>query len=465
MKKKQTSSILVIEDDPVFRNIIKTYLNKKYTLFLAETPSEGFKLLKEENIDIVICDYLLPELSGLEFLEAMKKKCPGIELILISNAGDMDTVIESLRKGASDYLRKPFDASDLLTSLERTLNLQEIKSELSTARSLNRKLRTEMKTVLGFEMIGSSSLTQKIREQMELVAQTPDTSVLILGESGSGKELIARGIHEASNRRDNMFNPVNMSAVPDTLFESEFFGHKKGSFTGAISDNAGWFESTNNGTLFLDEVGEMNRALQVKLLRVLEDRQYRPIGSQKTRNYDIRILSATNKTLEELSEGNSFRLDLFHRLSTFIITVPPLRERKEDIPDLTNHFLHSISQRNGKLINSIHESVFQLLDSYSFPGNIRELKNLVERAVIYCQGNELLPEHFGDLPGTLSAGNGTPELNQFDLNELERRTILNALKATSFNKAKAARLLNLEWNALDRRIRKHDIGIQDKPIV
>ena len=295
---------------------------------------------------------------------------------------------------------------------------------------------------------------------MNMVAQTPDTSVLIIGDSGTGKELVARGIHNLSNRKDEFFGAVNMSAIPEALFESEFFGHKKGSFTGAISDKAGWFETANGGTLFFDEIGEMSMLLQVKLLRVLEDRKFTKVGSQTEQKFDIRILAATNKKTEELTDGKIFRLDLLHRLGTFIIHLPPLCERKDDLHELAYYFLNSLSKKLNKNISKIHSSVFDLLNTSTFPGNIRELKNLIERAVIICQGNELLPLHFNSI-GLLNPNfaSTTPTSNIFDLKELEKQTIIAALERTHFNISEAARLLNLEWNALYRRIQKHNIAL------
>jgi len=290
-----------------------------------------------------------------------------------------------------------------------------------------------------------------------MVADTPDTSILIIGESGTGKELVARGIHEASKRKNELFGAVNMSAIPESLFESEFFGHKKGSFTGAIADKAGWFEAANKGTLFFDEIGEMSADLQVKLLRVLEDRKYTQVGTQKERSFDIRIISATNKATEDLTGGNNFRSDLFYRIGTFIINIPPLRERKEDIPELSKHFLSSVTEKLGKSIAAIHDDALKLLLDYNYPGNIRELKNIIERAAIICQGNQLLPQHFYQLKPSKLDNTKKIDSELYDLGKLEKQTILRVLQDVDYNKAEAARILNIEWNALHRRIQKHNI--------
>jgi transcriptional regulator with PAS, ATPase and Fis domain len=318
-------------------------------------------------------------------------------------------------------------------------------------------LKREVNKELGSTIIGKSTDIKNIKEQMQMVAQTPDTSVLIIGESGTGKELVARGIHDLSGRNEEIFGAVNMSAIPETLFESEFFGHKKGSFTGAIADRAGWFETTNKGTLFLDEIGEMTRSLQVKLLRVLEDQSFIKLGAQLERKFDIRIISATNKSIEELTNGKSFRTDLFHRLGVFIINVPPLRERKEDIPELVDYFFKMHLKKTGKKIEKIHPEVYPFLKEYAFPGNIRELKNLLERAVIVCQGDQLLTKYFNSI--YLIPINENIREQIYDLREIEKRAIIKALQKVNYNKAEAARLLNLEWNALYRRIQKYDIEL------
>jgi DNA-binding NtrC family response regulator len=451
-------NILVIDDDPVYRNLLRTILKDRVDVLAVEAPSLAFKVLENDHVDIVICDFKLPEMDGLQVLQKIKAEHPGLEVIMISSTGDIDTVIESLRKGAADYFRKPFTANEIWLSLERTRRYVEINEKLSRASSKNATLKAQVNSLFGMPFVGDTEGILAIKHQVEMVAQTPDTSVLIIGESGTGKELVARGIHNLSRRKDEIFGAVNMSAIPESLFESEFFGHKKGSFTGAIADRAGWFESANGGTLFFDEIGEMSMSLQVKLLRVLEDRRFVKVGAQREQQFDIRVVSATNKSVDVLTDGKSFRLDLFHRLGTFVIHLPPLRERKSDIPALTDFFLSSVSKKMGKNITSIHPSVHEVLASYHFPGNIRELRNLVERAVIICQGKELTPQHFGlgasFQPQGIQAQEPPPT---FDLHEIERVTIVRALQKVQYNKAEAARLLNIEWNALYRRIQKHGI--------
>jgi DNA-binding NtrC family response regulator len=445
--------ILIIDDDPVYRKLSSSILQERYLVHVADRPSVAFQILKKERIDFVICDYRMPEMDGLEVLEIIKKDFPSIEVIMISDSGDMDTVINALRMGAVDYFKKPFTPAEIWMSIERTRNFSELRKSYDTEKNKNILLKEEINHEMGVSIVGSSKAIAEIKNQMKMVASTPDTSVLIIGESGTGKELVARGIHNLSKRNEEFFGAVNMSAIPENLFESEFFGHKKGSFTGAIGDKAGWFETTNKGTLFLDEIGEMPMSSQVKLLRVLEDRTFTKIGTQNPQSFNIRIVAATNKSIEELTNGSVFRLDLFHRIGTFLIHVPPLRDRKEDIIDLTNHFVATFSKKMGKNIEGISDEVFDMLMHYNFPGNIRELRNVIERAVILCTGRKLQAQNFSLFNAPVK--NHLSEI--FDLEELEKHTILRALEKTRNNKAEAARLLNIEWNALYRRLQKYKI--------
>lgn len=446
-------NLLIIDDDPFYRRLSASILGEKFNVFTADSPSEGLKILKKEKINFIISDYILPEMTGLQLLEKVKEEYPDIEVILISNSGDMDTVIEALRKGAADYFKKPFTPADIWMSIERVMKYSLLKQDLDKQKQQNVFLKKELKNEIG-SIIGKSKPILTVVEQIKMVAQTPDTSVLIIGESGTGKELVARAIHDFSDRKDQIFGASNMSAIPDALFESEFFGHTKGSFTDASSDKAGWFETTNKGTLFLDEIGEMTLNLQVKLLRVLEDRKYTKVGTQKSIPFDVRIVSATNRSIESLTENTSFRLDLFHRLGTFIIHIPPLRERKEDIPIIAAHFLNSLNSKMGKDIQGISKDALELFNEYHFPGNVRELRNLMERAVILCNENELQSKHFDIIKSFSSA---RKMLDTFDLEEIEKSTIVRALEKTNFNKAEAARLLNIEWNALHRRLQKYQL--------
>jgi DNA-binding NtrC family response regulator len=457
--EKAKTNILVLDDDPVYRNLLRSVLKEKLNVFAVEAPSIAFKILKNEKIDILISDFKLPEMDGLKVLEKVKEDYPDIAVIMISSVGEMNTVIVALRNGAADFLRKPFTTAELWVAVERTQKFSELNTNLNNYKKRNSLLTHVVNNELGNSIIGKSASVKNIKQQIQMVANTPDTSVLITGESGTGKELVARAIHNLSNRNQELFCAVNMSAVPESLFESEFFGHKKGSFTGALVDKAGWFETANGGTLFFDEIGEMSMALQVKLLRVLEDRRFTRVGTQNEQKFDVRIVAATNKTNEELSSGKSLRLDLYHRLSTFIIELPPLRERADDIPELADYFFKSLSKKLGKHLSGIHPEVYELLKKYQFPGNIRELKNIIERALIICESDQITPVNFISINPTGGTVTNTAINNTFDLGELEKQTIIRALQKVNFNKAEAARLLNIEWNALYRRIQKHNIEL------
>lgn len=450
-------NILIIDDDPVYRRLSSSILKERFNVFVADKPSIAFGLLNTHHMDYVICDYRLPEMNGLEVLENIKGQHPTVDVIMISDSGDMNTVIEALRKGAVDYFKKPFTPADIWMSIEKSRKFTQMRSNYQSEKNKNTQLKQIVDNEFGVEMIGSSKIIADTKSQMRMVAQTPDTSVLILGESGTGKELVARGIHNLSNRRDEFFGAVNMSAIPESLFESEFFGHKKGSFTGAIGDKSGWFETANKGTLFLDEIGEMTPNLQVKLLRVLEDRTFTKVGTQNSFSFDVRIIAATNKPLEQISVGKEFRIDLFHRVGTFIIFLPPLRDRKGDLPELVRYFVEVFAKKLGKNIVEIEPQVFELLKKYNFPGNIRELKNIIERAVILCNDTTLRVESLR-LMNIIEMFEPTFEVDDtLDLEKIERRTILRALELSNNNKAEAARLLNIEWNALYRRIQKYNL--------
>lgn len=449
-------NILIIDDDLIYRKLSSSILQERFNVHTADRPSVGFEILAKNDIRYVVCDYHLPEMNGLQVLEKIKANYPTIEVIMISNTDDMDIVINALRSGAVDYFKKPFTPADIWMSIERTRKIEKINTDFLNEKNKNKILKKQVASEVGYEIIGHSRQISEIKKQMQMVAQTPDTSVLILGESGTGKELVARGIHNMSARKDEFFGAVNMSAIPETLFESEFFGHRKGSFTGAIGDKAGWFETTNKGTLFLDEIGEMTMSTQVKLLRVLEDRTFTKVGGHTSQKFDIRIVAATNKQVDELANGKLFRTDLFHRIGTFIIHIPPLRERSEDIPVLAYHFLDSLSQKLGKNVTKIEERTLSRLKQYYFPGNIRELKNIMERAVILCNGEELRESHF-QISFSEKKSADTQTIDSYNLEEIEKATILRALEATDYNKSEAAKLLNIEWNALHRRITKYNI--------
>ncbi|TAJ13948.1 sigma-54-dependent Fis family transcriptional regulator [Marinilabiliaceae bacterium JC017] len=450
--------ILVLDDDPIIRKIISSSLKKNFLISTAAVPSEAFKKLREMPIDILICDIQLPEMDGITLVKTVKDDFPEIEIIMISSDVNLQNAIEALRLGAFDIFKKPLDTNEILLAIERTKKFTTLQQKLQQLERSKSFLIKEQQNRKDMEIISWSPSMDKVKELMYKVAQTPDTSVLITGESGTGKELIARGIHNISSRKDEFFGAVNTSAIPETLFESEFFGHKKGSFTGAINEKVGWFEVANNGSLFLDEIGDMPNNLQIKLLRVLEERTFNKVGSSKQQSFDIRVIAATNKEMEEMSSGEHFRTDLFYRIAAFHIHISPLRERKEDMPVLLSHFIQFFSDRMRKNIKGIDDEAIFQLQRYDFPGNVRELRNMCERAVILCDNKFVETIHF---PDTIMNQPLSQEENQevLQLEEVEKLTIQKALAKANYNKAKAAELLNIQWNALHRRLKKHGIDL------
>jgi len=455
---KYSLSILILDDDPTYRTLAKSFLAKNFKVYTASKPSEAFTIATERKIDILISDFQLPEMNGLEVIKKVKSEYEDIEIIMISSEADMDVVIEAMRIGAFDFFKKPFEFEDIRIAIERTKKYAELKTRLRSFESSNKLLSSELKKRDGLDIINISPSMENVKTIVQKVAQTENTSVLITGESGTGKELIARGIHYLSERKDKYFGAVNTSAIPDELFESEFFGHKKGAFTGAISDRKGWFEIADKGTLFLDEIGDMPSNLQIKLLRVLEDRKFIKVGSQQEQSFDIRIVAATNKDINELKSGKDFRLDLFHRIGTFEIFLPPLRERREDIPLLIEHFINYFSERMRKKIDGYNDDVKSLLLNYDFPGNIRELRNLMERAMILCESDTLQKNDFPQLQQTELPVLEKRDDDLFDLEQIEKNAIVRALEKTGNNKAMAAELLNIQWNALHRRMTKYGLS-------
>lgn len=455
--------ILIVDDEVRLLQELEEFLgNRKFTVFKALKPSIAFDILEKNEIDILILDIKLPEMNGIDVLKKVKEQYPEIEVIMVSGHGDMTTVIEAMRFGATDYFPKPFRLLDINNAIARTKRFIELNNELKDTKSTLSILSKKLMQNIGVQILGNSKAVGNLIDMMTKVAKTDNTSVLVLGESGTGKELVAHGIHYLSSRSKNTFYSVNCSAVPESLFESEFFGHKKGSFTGATDDKDGWFENANNGTLFLDEISDMPLIQQAKLLRVLEERKVNKIGSRKSVNVDVRVIAASNKNLEEMALENKFRLDLFHRLSIFIIEIPPLRDRKEDIPILLDYYVNFYSQQMGNQIRTTDSQVVDMLMNYDFPGNIRELKNMIERAVILCEDEILSCKHFrlNNKNAINKVKPNTHRINDdnLDLEDNIKTIIIRALEKTNNNKSKAAELLNITWQALDRRIKK--LGIE-----
>ena len=452
--------ILVLDDEKRLRDEIGEYLRKrKHEVFLASKPSEAFAVIQQEDIDIAVVDIRLPEMSGLEVLKEIKRISQQIEVIMISGHGDMDSVIEAMRNDAFDYFQKPFRMMEMQKSIERTEKFVELNKRLKHKDNTITTLTEKLYESMGSPMIGQTTAIRQVINLMERVAASPHTNVLITGESGTGKELVAHGIHLLSERRKNVFHSVNCSAITDSLFESEFFGHKKGSFTGAFEDRSGAFEHASKGTLFLDEIGDMPLGQQAKLLRTLEDRKVHPVGGRAPIEVDVRVIAASNQHLSKMIEEKRFRSDLYHRLSTFVIQLPPLRERKEDIPLLVDHFIALFAKKMGKKIRQVSPEAINVLMNYSFPGNIRELRNMVERALILADGNTLETMHFPMVEPASSVEKrpASPSTSSPSLLDQELQTIVTVLNKHGYNKSKAAEELGISWQALHRKVQKYGL--------
>lgn len=451
--------VLVLDDEPGIRMELNEFLTgKELSVLEASTPAEAFDLLSHREVDIAILDLRLPEMSGLDVLRKIRQRHPMVSNIIISGHGDMDTVIDALRLGAVDFFRKPFRMQDMFATIENTCR------QMSLSRSAGKDhdaflIQTSFEKDISPSLIAITPPMKQVVDRMRRVARTSDTTVLITGESGTGKDLVARGIHHLSNRRDMPFHAVNCSSIPDELFESEFFGYNRGAFTGASVNKPGWFELADKGTLFLDEISDLKLSLQSKLLRILEDRKIVRLGATRASAIDVRIVAATNRNLRELVAQGHFREDLFHRLNIFTIHVPPLRERREAIPLLLEHFLVYYSEKLGMKVPRVSRDLMEALLEYDFPGNIRELKHMVERAIILCEGNMLTFHHFDQLEMKLCRAGGQPDgtSSSRPLHLLEKESIVQALLQSQYNKSHAARLLGITRQALDRRIEKYGI--------
>ncbi len=451
--------VLILDDEKPFTEELHELLqNSGYRAFESNTASEGMKILETEQIDLLILDVRLPRVNGLDVLKEVKMKYPNVEVIIVSAHGDMDTVIKAMRLGAIDYLRKPFRHIDIQIAIERIQKFLHLQRRIVQMEEKNSLISKDLEARTERHLIGESPQLKKVLDLALTAAKYPFTNVLITGESGTGKENIARIIHYASPLKDNIFCPVNSSAVTDSLLESEFFGHKKGSFTGALTDKKGFFEISDNGTLFLDEIADMPYNLQAKILRAIEEKKITRVGETEERSTNFRVISATNHNLENLVEQKKFRLDLLHRLNTLHIHIPPLRERPEDIEPLLHYFAEDFSMKMNKAVPSIDSGVIPELKSYSFPGNIRELKNITERAIILCKGDSLVIEDFPLEYGKRHLS--FPEDKSVNLKKVEKELIQLALKRNDYNQTVAANQLGITRDSLIRRMKKYGIAIQ-----
>jgi len=384
LMSNKSQQILIIDDELSMRKLLELMLSKEgYKVSCAENGKTAISMINKKDFDLLLCDIKLGDISGLYVLRAAKKQNQNTVVIMISAYASAETAVEAMNEGAYDYVPKPFDIEELKQTIKNALDLKTIEHEKEI-------IDSELKKNLHFGMIvGNSPRMLHVYDMVRQVAKTK-TNILISGESGTGKELIARAIHEQSSRRDGHFVAINCGGIPETLMESELFGHKKGSFTGATHDKKGLFKIADKGTIFLDEIGEFSLPIQVKLLRVIQERVFKEVGGNEDVSVDIRIISATNKRLEDEVVAGNFREDLFYRLNVIEIKMPPLRERKNDIRALAQHFLEKYSKEMDKKITKVSSYAIDLLQKYDFPGNIRELENLLERSVALSNTNIIL---------------------------------------------------------------------------
>lgn len=448
--------ILILDDDQLCLGKLTHILSKyNFKVFCADNPTLAFEILETHSIDFFFCDISMPEMSGLDILNRVKKQYPMMDVIMISGQRDIELVIEAFRRGAIDYINKPTTLDEILEAIKRTDKYSQsivTKVQGSSKWSL---IPAGLIRSTGREFIGRSAKIKEVLKLALLASAEKDINVLITGENGTGKEIIARIIHFSSDRKGERFYPVNCAAIPDTLIESEFFGHKKGTFTGAVEDRKGCFELASKGTLFLDEISEMPIGLQAKLLRAIEEKKVKPLGSNKELQCNFRIISATNSQPDKLIEDKKLRLDLFHRLNTITLHIPPLRERPQDIAPLTCFFVSQITQRRNEPGKYIHPEVFPLLKSYPFPGNVRELRNMVERAMLLTTSSKLNPDHFSIPRQKAIVPNNN--LSNLNVEDNERMLIVNALIQCDNNITSAAKLLGISRDTLLRKKRKYDI--------
>jgi len=450
--------VLVIDDEPNFTEEIEEFLqNQGFISYTANNVHKGRSILKSQNIDLLILDIRLKGINGLDVLKEVKQTYTKLEVIIVSAHGDMDSVITALRNGAIDYLKKPFRHTDIQIAIQRTRKFLDLQRVITSMEAKNSLISQSLQEKIKRDFIGESRQIKQILDLAITASKYKDTSVLITGESGTGKENIARIIHYESARNENLFCAVNSSAITDSLLESEFFGHKKGSFTGAINDKKGFFEVSDQGTLFLDEIADMPLNLQAKILRAIEEKTITRVGETDPIATDFRIIAATNHDIAKLIEEKKFRLDLLHRLNTIHIHIPPLRERIEDIEPLLKHYTHEFARKLNKPVPIIEKEAISALLNYSFPGNVRELRNMVERAMILCKTESLRSADFqtGEAPDSEKE----KEKINFNLEENELKLVHLALKEMNYNQNKTAELLGITRDALIRRMKKYKIKV------
>ncbi len=445
------AKLLVVDDEESMCQFMQIFLSKEgYSVTATADPAEAVSKIEKEDYDLLIADLMMPEMSGLELLSRAKGIDPGLNVIVMTAFASVDSAIEALKKGASDYVTKPFKVEEIKIAIKKTLEQKKIVREVA---SLKRQLKKEFQ----FDnFIGTSTQVLEMRKLAERVAAT-DSTVLIRGESGTGKELVARAIHNHSLRSGKPFVSINCAALPETLLESELFGHTRGAFTGAVKDKDGLFKVADGGTFLLDEVGETSSAIQVKLLRVLEEKEITPLGSTRPVPVDVRLIASTNAELEQDVKSGKFRADLYYRLNVIPIQIPPLRERREDIKLLVNYFLKRLSEREKAKLKGISEPALKILTAYPWAGNVRELENVIEQSYLLCKKEQLEPE---DLPERVKLETAPPLVEPAHqptptLEEVEKAYIFWTLEKTGWQKSKAAQILGIDASTLYRKIERY----------
>ena len=450
--------ILVIDDEDSMCNFMEIMLSKEgYAVDVTTSGRDGVSKVRDENFDLVIADLNMPEMTGIDVLKQVRSFKSDQEFIVMTAFASVDTAIEAMKEGAADYITKPFRIDEIKLAIEKSISRRKLIGE-------NITLKKQLQGEHSFDnFIGQSESIAKVKKLAARVAGT-DSTVLIRGESGTGKDLVAKAIHSLSPRCGGPFVTINCAALPETLLETELFGHKKGSFTGAIRDKDGLFKVAGGGTFFLDEVGNTSLAIQVKLLRVLEDKKIIPVGDTKPIDVDVRLIAATNSDLDADVRANRFRADLFYRLNVIAIEIPPLRERMEDLPLLIEHFVRRFSHKAGIRPKSVSDAAMAVLSKYTWPGNVRELENVIERAVLLNRTDILGPV---DFPEKLSR----PESVQLvrdeqpvtpTLESIEKAYIHYVMTQTEGKKAEAARILGIDTSTLYRKIQRYDLGSGEK---
>jgi two-component system response regulator HydG len=445
-------TILIVDDEQSHRLMLRAHLEGEgFQIVEASDGHEAVDRVNERGVDLVLMDIRMPTMDGIEALKRIKEATAATQVIMMTAYGSINSAVEALKAGATDYLTKPLDMDELIFKAKKALHYRQLEEE-----NILQKERLGIRFDFS-SIIGTSPRMKELFETLSMAAPT-EATVLLLGESGTGKELVANAIHQNSPRKEKPYVKVNCAALPETLLESELFGHEKGAFTGALDKKQGRFERADGGTLFLDEIGEMSPPTQTKILRVLQEREFEAVGGMKTIKVDVRIIAATNKDLAEELKKGKFRDDLYYRLNVVPITIPPLREHTDDIPLLAEHFLRIYSEKNKRKIKGFGTGVMDVFIGYSWPGNVRELENIVERTVIMTREDTIT---LGDLPAGITGPQREKDRTPppTSLRDVERETILKTLHQTGGNRTQAARILGITRKTLQNKIREYSIDI------